>query len=79
MRTTEAESTLTDRCQTTVPETVRRALRLRERDKIRYSIRPRKEVMLNAPVMQRPTIRFWAGSRAYRRSISPTILTARMQ
>lgn len=44
--TLEAESTLTDRYQTTVPETVRRALRLRKRDKIRYVIRPSGEVVL---------------------------------
>ena len=42
----EAESTLTDRYQTTVPETVRRALRLGKRDKIHYSIRPSGEVVL---------------------------------
>jgi antitoxin PrlF len=44
--TVDAESTLTDRYQTTVPETVRRALRLSKRDKIRYSIRPGGEVVL---------------------------------
>jgi bifunctional DNA-binding transcriptional regulator/antitoxin component of YhaV-PrlF toxin-antitoxin module len=44
--TLEAESTLTDRDQTTVPETVRRALRLRKRDKIQYVIRPSGEVVL---------------------------------
>ena len=44
--TLEAESTLTDRYQTTVPETVRRALRLGKRDKIHYSIRPGGEVVL---------------------------------
>jgi len=44
--TLEAESTLTDRYQTTVPETVRRALRLRKRDKIQYLIRPGGEVVL---------------------------------
>ena len=44
--TLEAESTLTDRYQTTVPETVRRALRLRKRDKIQYIIRPSGEVVL---------------------------------
>lgn len=44
--TLEVESTLTDRYQTTVPETVRRALRLGKRDKIRYSIRPTGEVVL---------------------------------
>ena len=42
----EVESTLTDRYQTTVPETVRRALRLGKRDKIHYTIRPNGEVVL---------------------------------
>lgn len=44
--TLEVESTLTDRYQTTVPETVRRALRLTKRDKIHYAIRPGGEVVL---------------------------------
>ena len=44
--TLEVESTLTDRYQTTVPETVRRALRLSKRDKIHYTIRPGGEVVL---------------------------------
>lgn len=44
--TLEVESTLTDRYQTTVPETVRRALRLGKRDKIHYAIRPGGEVVL---------------------------------
>jgi antitoxin PrlF len=44
--TIEVESTLTDRYQTTVPETVRRALRLGKRDKIHYTIRPSGEVVL---------------------------------
>ena len=42
----EVESTLTDRYQTTVPETVRRALKLGKRDKIHYTIRPGGEVVL---------------------------------
>ena len=42
----DAESTLTDRYQTTVPETVRRALQLGKRDKIRYTIRPDGAVVL---------------------------------
>ncbi|MBE7562562.1 type II toxin-antitoxin system PrlF family antitoxin [Acidithiobacillus sp. HP-6] len=37
---------LTDRYQTTVPETVRRALKLGKRDKIHYTIRPGGEVLL---------------------------------
>ena len=44
--TFEVESTLTDRYQTTVPETVRRALRLGKRDKIHYTIRADGEVLL---------------------------------
>jgi len=44
--TLQVESTLTDRYQTTVPETVRRALRLHKRDKIHYTIRPDGEVVL---------------------------------
>lgn len=43
----QVESTLTDRYQTTVPETVRRALRLGKRDKIQYTIRPDGEVVLS--------------------------------
>nr|WP_315192138.1 type II toxin-antitoxin system PrlF family antitoxin [uncultured Albidiferax sp.] len=42
----EAESSLTDRYQTTVPESVRRALRLGKRDKIHYAIRPDGDVVL---------------------------------
>lgn len=42
----EVESTLTDRYQTTVPETVRRALQLQKRDKIHYKIQPSGEVLL---------------------------------
>lgn len=44
--TLDVESTLTDRYQTTVPETVRRALRLGKRDKIHYTIRPTGEVVM---------------------------------
>ena len=44
--TLEVESTLTDRYQTTVPETVRRALKLGKRDKIHYSIRADGEIVL---------------------------------
>lgn len=42
----EAESTLTDRYQTTVPEAVRRVLHLGKRDKIHYTIRSGGEVVL---------------------------------
>jgi antitoxin PrlF len=45
--TFEAESTLTDRYQTTVPEMVRRVLMLGKRDKIHYTIRPGGEVVLS--------------------------------
>jgi antitoxin PrlF len=45
--TLEVESTLTDRYQTTVPEMVRRRLRLGKREKVHYSIRPNGEVVLS--------------------------------
>ena len=42
----EVESTLTGRHKTTVPEFVRRALRLGKRDKLHYTIWPGGEVVL---------------------------------
>ena len=43
----EAESTLTDRFQTTVPLTVRRALKLGKRDKIHYTIQDNATVLIS--------------------------------
>ncbi len=40
------ESTLTDRYQTTVPESIRRALQLGKRDKIRFTLQPDGRVVL---------------------------------
>jgi len=60
----EVESTLTDRYQTTVPETVRRALGLAKRDKLHYSIRPDGEVVLTraaAPAGDDPVIGTFLG------------------
>lgn len=42
----EFESTLTDRYQTTIPKTVRHALKLDKRDKIHFVIRQSGEVIL---------------------------------
>jgi antitoxin PrlF len=47
MASIEIESTLTDRYQTTVPDAVRRTLKLRKRDKIRYVVRPDGAVLLS--------------------------------
>lgn len=44
--TQKLESTLTDRYQTTVPDPVRRALRLGKRDKIRYLVQPDGAVLM---------------------------------
>ena len=44
--TLELESTLTDRYQTTVPDAVRRALKLGKRDKIRYLVQDDGTVVL---------------------------------
>lgn len=43
----EAESTLTDRYQTTIPESIRRALNLRKKDKIVYSVTGEGDVVLS--------------------------------
>lgn len=43
----EADSTLTDRYQTTVPEPVRRALGLQKRDAIHYELRADGEVRIS--------------------------------
>lgn len=61
--TLEAQSALTDRYQTTVPETVRRALRLGKRDRIRYSIRGGGEVVLTraAPEGDDPALEAFLG------------------
>ena len=45
--TLEAQSSLTDRYQTTVPEMVRRSLGLGKRDKLRYAIRANGEIVLS--------------------------------
>jgi antitoxin PrlF len=47
MLTPGAESTLTDRYQTTVPELVRKALGLSKRDKISYTIQPDGQVVIS--------------------------------
>ena len=44
----EAESTLTDRYQTTVPEPIRQVLRLAKRDKLHYSLEDGKVVITRA-------------------------------
>lgn len=44
--TLQLESTLTDRYQTTVPNAVRRALKLGKRDKIRYLLQPDGAVVI---------------------------------
>ena len=43
----QVESSLTERYQTTVPESVRRTLKLGKRDKIRYTIRPDGDVVMS--------------------------------
>lgn len=44
--TIKAESTLTDRYQTTVPEVVRRTLGIGKRDKIQYTLTPSGEMII---------------------------------
>jgi antitoxin PrlF len=48
------ESKLTDRYQTTVPESVRKALHLHKRDRIRYIVRPNGSVLMQrAPAKEK--------------------------
>lgn len=63
----EVESTLTDRYQTTVPDPVRRALRLGKRDRIHYAIRPNGEVVLTrvAPAQDDPLLGQFLGFLAH--------------
>lgn len=72
--TLEVESTLTDRYQTTVPETVRRALKLGKRDKIHYTIRASGEVVLTrveAPDSDDPVLGQFLGFLAADISLHP--------
>jgi antitoxin PrlF len=50
----EAESTLTARYQTTVPEPVRRALRLSKHDKLHYSLRKSGEIIITRAQVAAP-------------------------
>lgn len=50
--TLEAESTLTERYQTTVPMPIRRALQLKKHDKVRYSIRKNGDVVISRVLPQ---------------------------
>lgn len=52
----EMESTLTDRYQTTVPEGVRRALKLGKRDKIRYAVQPDGQVVISRAEERDPAL-----------------------
>ena len=49
-----SESTLTDRYQTTVPDTVRKALQLNKREKIRYTIQSDGNVLLSRADQDEP-------------------------
>lgn len=57
----ESESTLTDRYQTTIPDVVRKALKLKKRDKVCYTVQPDGKVTLsraqeheaNDPILER--------------------------
>ena len=54
----DAQSTLTDRYQTTIPESVRLALKLNKRDKIQYEVKSNGEVVLSriSPAEEDPVV-----------------------
>jgi antitoxin PrlF len=75
--TLEVNSTLTDRYQTTVPETVRRALKLGKRDKIHYSILPDGAVLLTrAAEVEDPVLGQFLGFLAHDIASHPERLQA---
>src|SRR5674476_1327234 len=85
--TIEIDSTLTDRYQTTVPEPVRRALRLGKRDKIRYSIQPNGAVLMTRTALPQDSdpvlasfLGFWRAAwhrtRSKFRCLTPACLAA---
>lgn len=81
-----ATSTLTDRYQTTVPESVRRALKLGKRDKIRYQIDGNGTVLLER-VSEQPAddpvlgqfLQFLAEDMAQRPQQIQSLSTQRLQ
>jgi antitoxin PrlF len=75
MASLEIESTLTDRYQTTVPDAVRRTLRLRKRDKIRYVVQPDGAVLLTraeAPEESDPVVAKFLQFLAHDMEVQPT-------
>jgi antitoxin PrlF len=52
----EAESTLTDKYQTTVPSAVRKALNLSKRDRIRFEIREDQVILKRAASEEDPAL-----------------------
>ena len=75
----EVESTLTERYQTTVPEPVRRALRLGKRDKIHFTIRPDGDVVLTRATQtsnEDPVMGHFLNFLAYDMATHPERLTA---
>jgi len=47
-----SESTLTDRYQTTIPETIRKVLHLHKRDKLHYNIQSNGDVLISRAKIQ---------------------------
>lgn len=52
----QVESTLTDRYQTTIPESIRKSLHLNKRDKIVYSIEKNGKVILSRADEEDPVL-----------------------
>lgn len=77
--TLQLESTLTDRYQTTVPDAVRRALKLGKRDKIRYLLMPDGAVVMQRAIeadADDPTLDAFLGFLASDLAANPQRITA---
>jgi len=75
----DAESTLTDRYQTTVPEPIRQVLKLGKRDKIHYRIQSSGDVLISraqAPQLEDPVLGRFLGFLANDMTEHPARLSA---
>jgi len=74
--TLNSESKLTDRYQTTIPETVRKALQLNKRDKLRYTIQTNGNVLISRVEDNDPVLDDFLNFLANDISHNPDQLTA---
>lgn len=78
----QAESTLTDRYQTTIPESIRESLHLEKRDKITYTIAENGKVLISRANQDDPILEHFLlflandikNNSSHLRSITPMLM-----